>query len=157
MSAELGKDSDADGAIAVPDTSSPASPTAATPRVHGRRCIRPSSEVSAGSVVRGTGIDDDESDSSDSDDPDSFLCDAGPLLADVALVAGAHAACPFTANGIEVHCPGILGARRAADMHWKVAFYNNDAGFVRRDRLFAVVDLAAAWTSPGVILAAPRL
>ena len=87
VSAEFGKDSDADGAIAVPDTSPPASPAAATPRVHGRRRIRPSSEV---------------------------------------------------------HCPGILGARRAADMHWKVALYNGDAGFVRRDRLFAVVDLAAA-------------
>ena len=39
---------------------------------------------------------------------------------------------------------GILGARRAADMHWKVAFYDGDAWFVRRDRLFTVVDLAAA-------------
>ena len=83
-------------------------------------------------------------DSSDADDPDSFLCDAGPLLADVALVAGAHVAYPFTANGIKVHGPGILGARRAADMHWKVAFYDGDAWFVRRDRLFTVVDLAAA-------------
>ena len=45
---------------------------------------------------------------------------------------------------IEVHCPGILGARRASDMHWKVAFYDGDAWFVRRDRLFTVVDLAAA-------------
>ena len=59
-------------------------------------------------------------------------------------VAGAHVACPFTVNGIEVHCPGILGARRASDTHWKVAFYDGDAWFVRRDRLFTVVDLAAA-------------
>ena len=53
-------------------------------------------------------------------------------------------ACPFIANGIQVHCPGILGTRRASDMHWKVAFYDGDTWFVRRDRLFTVVDLAAA-------------
>ena len=87
---------------------------------------------------------DDDSDDSDAEDPDSFLCDAGPLLADAALLIGAHVACPFIVNGIQVHCPGILGARRASDMHWKVAFYDGDTWFVRRDRLFAVVDLAAA-------------
>ena len=49
----------------------------------------------------------------------------------------------LTARGDGARRDGARG-RRAADMHWKVAFYDGDAWFVRRDRLFAVVDLAAA-------------
>ena len=61
------------------------------------------------------------------------------------MTAGARAVCPCTANDSEVHCRGILVAQRAADQHWKVEFYDGDVRYVlRRDRLFAVVDLAAA-------------
>ena len=45
----------------------------------------------------------------------------------------------------EVHCRRILVAQRAAKKHWKAGFYDGDVRYVlRRDRLFAVVDLAAA-------------
>ena len=143
VSAEFGDDGDADSAATVPDAASRVSPAVTAPRGQ-RPAATPPSIGAPDTAARDTGVDADGSDSSDADDPDSFLCDAGPLLADEALIAGAHVACPFTVNGIEVHCPGILGARRAADMHWKVAFYDGDTWFVRRNRLFRVVDLAAA-------------
>ena len=143
VSAEFGDDGDADSAATVPDAASRVSPAVTAPRGQ-RPAATPPSIGAPDTAARDTGVDADGSDSSDADDPDSFLCDAGPLLADEALIAGAHVACPFTVNGIEVHCPGILGARRAADMHWKVAFYDGGTWFVRRNRLFRVVDLAAA-------------
>jgi hypothetical protein len=143
VSAEFGDGVDAADVTAVADTSSPASPISAAPRVR-RSASAPPPTAAADTEARNTGVDANDSDDSDAEDPDSFLCDAGPLLADAALLVGAHVACPFIVNGIQVHCPGILGARRAADMHWKVAFYDGGTWFVRRDRLFAVVDLAAA-------------
>ena len=143
VSAEFGDDGNADSVATVPDAASRVSPAVAAPRGRQPASTPPSIEP-ADTAAQHTGADADGSDSSDTEDPDSFLCDAGPLLADEALIAGAHVACPFTVNGVEVHCPGILGARRAADEHWKVAFYDGDTWFVRRDRLFRVVDLAAA-------------
>ena len=59
------------------------------------------------------------------------------------MIAGARAACPFTADGIEVHCPGFLVAQRDSDLHWQVAFFEGGVWYVRRDRLFAIADLAA--------------
>ena len=140
---EFGDDDAAADATATADAPPSTSPAHAETRVR-RSASAPPSSAAADAEPSDANVNAGDSDDSDADDPDSFLCDAGPLLSGVALLAGAHVACPFTANGIEVHYPGILGARRTSDMHWKVAFYDGDAWFVRRDRLFAVVDLAAA-------------
>ena len=145
VSVKFGDDAeaaDAAGANAAADTASPTSPAGAVPR--GRRSASaPPSTAAADAAPADASVNASVSDDSDTDDPDSFLCDAGPLLSDAALLADARVACPFTVNGVEVHCPGVLVAQRASDWHWQVAFFDGDTWFVRRDRLFIIVDLAS--------------
>ena len=142
MRVEFGDDDGAADATATADTSPPTSPAHAETRVR-RSASAPPSSAAADAEPSDANVNAGDSDDSDADDPGSFLCDAGPLLSDVALLAGARVASPFTVNGIEVHCPGILVARRDSDMHRKVAFFDGDKWYVRRDRLFAIADLAA--------------
>ena len=118
------------------------SPARAVPR--GRRSASaPPSTAAADAASADASANASDSEDSDTDDPGSFLCDDGPLLSDAALLADARVACPFTASGVEVHCPGVLVAQRASDWHWKVAFFDGDTWFVRCDRLFTIADLAS--------------
>ena len=71
------------------------------------------------------------------------MCDYGPLLTDAQVNIGTSVAVPFSLGRHQVHFEGTISSVVPSSSEVNVAFPGERSWIVARDRLFAVVDLAA--------------
>ena len=112
----------------------PAVPRAGAARPRSSSAPPPSSELSDGDD---SAEDHDDEDEDDEDDP-SVLCDAGPVVTDLALTPGAEVAVPLKLKGREVHYVATLGGRKQ-NGNYLVRFPDGLTMEARRDSLFKVI------------------
>ena len=118
------------GSVAAPS----AVPRAGTARLRATSAPPPSTELSDDDDSAAEPEDDDDGD----DDDPSVLCDAGPVVADVALTPGAEVAVPFQFKGRGVHYVATLGGRKQ-NGNYLVRFPDGLTMEARRDSLFKVI------------------
>ena len=70
------------------------------------------------------------------------MCEAGPLLTDSQIRAGASVAVPFTLDGSQVHFEGSISSMASSSKAY-VAFPGERSWLVARERLFEIAALSA--------------